>query len=43
MTGGSWYPQVMGLEDGTGTDKVAGETARLFVHGTSSFLIRFIR
>ena len=43
MSGGSWYPQVMGLEDGTGTDKVAGENARLFVHGASSFLIRFIR
>lgn len=43
MNGGSWYPQVIGLEEGTGTDKVAGENARLFVHGASSYLIRFLR
>jgi hypothetical protein len=40
--GGSWYPQVIG--DGpNGTDKVAGETARFFMSGTSEHTIRFSR
>jgi hypothetical protein len=43
MSGGSWYPQVIGLEDGQGTDKVAGEHARFFLGGTSTNFIRFIR
>jgi hypothetical protein len=43
LSGGSWYPQVMGLEGGVGTDKVAGELARLFVSGVSRHLIRFVR
>lgn len=43
LTGGSWYPQVIGLDDGIGTDKVAGEWARFFMAGTSEYLIRFIR
>ena len=37
-----WYPQVMGLEQ-NGTDKVAGEVARLFMSGSSSHYIRFTR
>jgi hypothetical protein len=37
----AWYPQVIGLEAGAGTDKVAGEWARLFVSGRSSYLIHF--
>ena len=43
LDGGSWYPQVMGLEAGTGTDKVAGEWARLFITGRSSYLIHFVK
>ncbi|MBI4062988.1 MAG: hypothetical protein HY401_01655 [Elusimicrobia bacterium] len=37
----SWYPQVMGLEQGEGTDKQAGKKARFFVHGTSEYEIYF--
>lgn len=39
---GSWYPQVIGTGAGE-TDKLAGETARLFVHGLSSWTISFVR
>ena len=41
--GGRWYPQVVGLEKGVGTDKTAGEIARLFMLGTSQHFIRFLR
>jgi hypothetical protein len=40
---GEWYPQVMGLEGGRGTDKLAGAEARLFMAGRSDYLIRFHR
>jgi hypothetical protein len=43
LAGGSWYPQVIGLEPGSGTDKVAGERARLFISGRSNFFIDFER
>ena len=43
LEGGRWYPQVFGLEDGFGTDKTAGEWARLFMLGTSQHFIRFLR
>jgi hypothetical protein len=43
LNGGSWYPEVIGLEDGVGTDKVAGEWARFFMQGTSQYLIHFTR
>ena len=43
LTGGNWYPQVLGLEDGTGTDKTAGEWARFFMLGKSEHFIRFSR
>ena len=43
IEGGRWYPQVIGLEPGIGTDKVAGETARLFIGGESTRVIRFVR
>jgi hypothetical protein len=43
LDGGLWYPQVMGLEDGQGTDKVAGRWARFFMGGTSEQLIQFIK
>lgn len=41
LAGGRWYPQVIGLEPGTGTDKVAGRTARFFMGGRSDHLIEF--
>ncbi len=31
--GGSWYPQVVGMEQGLGTDKLAGQKAYLFMSG----------
>jgi len=43
FNGGGWYPQVIGLEDGTGTDKVAGEWARFFIAGASQYLIHFTK
>jgi hypothetical protein len=43
LTGGDWYPQVIGIEPGTGTDRVAGERARLFIGGRSRYFIQFAR
>jgi hypothetical protein len=43
LSGGRWYPQVMGLTPGSGTDKVAGATARLFLGGRSDWVINFTR
>jgi len=43
LNGGSWYPQVVGLDDASGTDKVAGEWARFFMTGSSQYLIHFTR
>lgn len=43
LKGGGWYPQVLGIEPAVGTDKVAGEVARLFVSGVSNHFIRFTR
>lgn len=43
MNGGRWYPQVIGVTPGSGTDKIAGDTARLFVGGRSDWLINFFR
>ncbi len=43
LNGGGWYPQVAGLDAGTGTDKLAGERARLFLTGSSSHYIEFTR
>jgi hypothetical protein len=43
LTGGKWYPQVIGLTDGRGTDKSASTVARLFVAGRSEWLINFSR
>jgi hypothetical protein len=42
INGGSWYPQVAGLEAG-GTDRLAGRRARFFLGGQSSFYIQFSR
>lgn len=35
-----WYPQVIGLEEGD-TDREAGESARLFIHGVSRYILHF--
>jgi len=43
LNGGSWYPEVVGLDDGIETDKVAGEWARFFMSGTSQYQIHFTR
>ena len=41
--GGGWYPQVIGMESGTGTDRVAGRRARFFLTGRSERYIEFER
>jgi hypothetical protein len=43
IAGGMWYPQVVGIENGSGTDKVGGERARLFMAGRSQYFIQFAR
>jgi hypothetical protein len=43
LNGGRWYPQVVGTETGSGTDKVAGRSARFFMGATSDHLIQFIK
>lgn len=41
LSGGRWYPQVMGLQPGTGTDREAGQVARFFMAGRSEYIIQF--
>ena len=43
LTGGKWYPQVVGSALGTGTDKIAGASARFFMSGRSDWMINFFR
>jgi hypothetical protein len=43
LAGGKWYPQVVGIEPGSGSDRLAGERARLFVGGVSAYEIVFRR
>lgn len=43
MNDGEWYPQVVGLELGSGTDRLAGKRARLFITGKSQHMIEFER
>lgn len=43
MSGGEWYPQVVGLEAGSGTDRLAGKRARFFLTGRSERWIEFER
>jgi hypothetical protein len=43
LSGGAWYPQVMGFTDGQGTDTVAGPSARFFMSGRSDYTIVFGR
>jgi hypothetical protein len=41
VNGGGWYPQVVGLEPGVGTDRLAGQHARFFLTGVSTAVIEF--
>ena len=41
LNGGTWYPQVIGLEEGSGTDKTAGEWARFYMLGISRHFLHF--
>jgi hypothetical protein len=43
LEGGRWYPQVIGLEPGRGTDKLAGQFARFFMSGESDHIVQFVR
>ena len=43
MSGGEWYPQVVGIESGVGTDRLAGRLARFFLTGKSNRMIEFER
>ena len=43
FNGGGWYPQVIGTEAGTGTDRTAGQRARFFMTGRSDRFIEFER
>jgi len=43
LNGGKWYPQVVGSSPGSGTDKLAGASARFFMSGRSDWVINFIR
>lgn len=43
LDGGAWYPQVMGLRPGLGTDAQAGRVARFFMGGVSQYLLEFER
>jgi hypothetical protein len=43
LAGGRWYPQVIGTEVGVGTDRIAGERARLFISGRSDHIIQFVK
>ncbi|MDP2320344.1 MAG: hypothetical protein Q8O42_13515 [Acidobacteriota bacterium] len=43
LNGGKWYPQVVGSTLGTGTDKLAGASARFFMSGRSDWMINFFR
>jgi hypothetical protein len=40
---GKWYPQVVGIEVGRGTDAWAGRIARFFMSGRSDYTIEFAR
>jgi hypothetical protein len=42
LEGGTWYPQVIGLET-NGTDRLAGQRARFFMMGKSEGILEFER
>ena len=43
LSGGQWYPQAVGIEAGSGTDRLAGRRARFFMTGKSDRTIEFER
>ena len=43
LDGGGWYPQAIGLDAGSGTDRLAGRRARFFLTGKSDRFIEFER
>ena len=43
LNGGKWYPQVVGSTLGSGTDKIAGASARFYMSGRSDWMINFFR
>lgn len=43
MAGGGWYPHVMGMQVGSGTDRLAGRTARFFMGARSEHFVKFHR
>jgi hypothetical protein len=43
MNGGRWYPQIVGGEPGSGTDRTSGQWGRFFDLGTSRHIIRFTK
>ena len=43
LDGGEWYPQVIGEQYGSGTDRIAGKRARFFILGRSQWFIQFER
>lgn len=43
LNGGQWYPQAIGTEAGSGTDRLAGKRARFFMTGKSERMIEFER
>jgi hypothetical protein len=43
LDGGRWYPQVVGEELGSGSDRTAGQWARFFDLGVSRHIIRFTK
>lgn len=42
MTGGAWYPQAIGMDDGCGDTEV-GDSSRFFMAGFSAWQVRFER
>lgn len=43
LEGGAWYPQVIGITPGLGTDRASGRLARFFMGGRSDHVIQFDR
>jgi hypothetical protein len=43
LNGGRWYPQVVGLTVGTGTDNLAAGAPRFFMSGKSEWVINFTK
>ena len=41
LNGGRWYPQVVGMTAGIGTDKLAAGSPRFFMSGKSEWVINF--